>query len=78
MKQGNYKSQNPNNKQITMTEIQNSKPSFYLKKENFKYVWVIEYWNLRFICDLVLEIWDFEISIEKCEMTIEFLSTTGY
>jgi len=25
-----------------MTEIQNSKPSFYLKKENFKYVWVIE------------------------------------
>ena len=78
MKQGNYKSQNPNNKQITMTEIQNSKPSFYLKKENFKYVWVIEYWNLRFICDLVLEIWDFEISIEKCEMTIEFLSTTGH
>jgi hypothetical protein len=78
LKQGNYKSQNPNNKQITMTEIQNSKPSFYLKKENFKYVWVIEYWNLRFICDLVLEIWDFEISIEKCEMTIEFLSTTGY
>jgi hypothetical protein len=42
LKQGNYKSQNPNNKQITMTEIQNSKPSFYLKKENFKYVWVIE------------------------------------
>jgi len=41
-----------------------------------KYIGV--YWNLRFICDLVLEIWDFEISIEECEMTIEFLSTTGY
>jgi hypothetical protein len=65
LKQGNYKSQNPNNKQITMTEIQNSKPSFYLKKENFKYVWVIEYWNLRFICDLVLEIWDFSFGIGR-------------
>jgi hypothetical protein len=31
-----------------MTEIQNSKPSHHLKKKNFKYVWVIEYWNLRF------------------------------
>jgi hypothetical protein len=48
-----------------MTEIQNSKPSFYLKKENFKYVWVIEYWNLRFICDLVLEIWDFSFGIGR-------------
>ena len=28
-----------------MTEIQNS-----------KYVWVIEYWNLKFICNLVLGI----------------------
>jgi len=27
-----------------------------LKKENSKYVWVIEYWNLRFICNLVLGI----------------------
>ena len=33
-----------------MTEIQNS-----------KHVLVIEYWNLRFICNLVLEIWDFGI-----------------
>ena len=41
-----------------MTEIQNSKPSHHLKKKNFKYVWVIEYWNLRFICNLVLGIWD--------------------
>jgi hypothetical protein len=30
---GNYKSQNPNNKQIPMTEIQNPKPSHHLKKE---------------------------------------------
>jgi len=47
-----------------MTEIQNS-----------KYVWVIEYWNLRFICNLVLGIWGFGMRIEKCEMTIELLST---
>jgi hypothetical protein len=31
-----------------MTEIRNSKP-----------VLVIEYWNLQFICDLVLGVWDF-------------------
>jgi len=43
--EGNYKSQNPNNKQITITEIQNPKPSHHLKKENSKYVWVIEYWK---------------------------------
>jgi len=29
---GNYKSQNPNNKQIPMTEIRNSKPEHHLKK----------------------------------------------
>ena len=34
-----------------MTEIQNPKPSHHLKKKNSKYVWVIEYWNLRFICN---------------------------
>jgi hypothetical protein len=34
-----------------MTEIQNSKPHHCLKK-NHTYVWVIEYWNLRFICNL--------------------------
>jgi hypothetical protein len=28
----NYKSQNPNNKQLTMTKIQNSKPSHHLKR----------------------------------------------
>ena len=39
-------------------QFQNPKPSHHLKKENFKYVLVIEYWNLRFICNLVLGIWD--------------------
>ena len=38
-----------------MTEIQNS-----------KYVWSIKYWNLRFICNLVLGIWDFGIRIDLC------------
>ena len=28
---------------------------------NFKSVLVIEYWNLRFNCNLVLGIWDFEL-----------------
>ena len=28
---------------------------------NFKSVLVIEYWNLRFNCNLVLEIWDLEL-----------------
>ena len=41
-----------------MTEIQNFKP-YFISKKNPKYVWVIEYWNLRFICNLVLGIWDF-------------------
>jgi hypothetical protein len=36
-----------------------------LKKKNPKYVWVIEYWNLRFICNLVLGIWDLGIRISK-------------
>jgi len=39
-----------NIKQITMTKIQNFKP-----------VLVIEYWNLRFVCNLVLGVWDFII-----------------
>ena len=37
-----------------MTKIQNSKPQHHLKEWNSKYVWVIGYWNLRFICNLVL------------------------
>ena len=36
-----------------------------LEKEDSKYVWVIEYWNLRFICNLVLGIWGFVMRIEK-------------
>jgi hypothetical protein len=48
MRNENSKSQIPNIKQITMTKIQNSKP-----------VLVIEYWNLRFVCNLVLGVWDF-------------------
>jgi hypothetical protein len=74
LKHGNYKSQNSNNKQITMTEIvraslglptllagpqfQNFKPHIILIRENPKYVWVFDYWNLRFICNLVLGIWN--------------------
>jgi hypothetical protein len=41
----NSKSQISNIKQITITEIPNSKP-----------VLVIEYWDLRFVCNLVLGI----------------------
>ncbi|MFA9434930.1 MAG: hypothetical protein ACERKR_09685, partial [Deltaproteobacteria bacterium] len=60
--------------QITMTEIvraslglptlragpqfQNFKPHIILIRENPKYVWVFDYWNLRFICNLVLGIWN--------------------
>ena len=71
----NYKSQNPNNKQITMKKIINSKK---IKKNNPKYVWVIDDWNLRFICNLVLGIWDLKMQIEKCEITFEFRPTTDY
>jgi capsule polysaccharide modification protein KpsS len=41
----NFKSQISNIKQITMTKIPNSKPVLF-----------IEYWNLRFVCNLVLGI----------------------
>ena len=54
-----------------MTEIQNPK-----RKDNSKYVWVIEYWNLRFICNLVLGIWGFGMWIKKCETKIKLLLTT--
>ena len=49
-----------------MTEIRNSKRSHHLIKDS-KYVWVIEYWNLRFICNLVLGIWDFRFWTADCE-----------
>jgi hypothetical protein len=39
-------------------QFRNSKRSHHLIRDS-KYVWVIEYWNLRFICNLVLGIWDF-------------------
>jgi hypothetical protein len=60
----NYKSQISNNKQITMTEIVRASlglptlragPQF----QNSKPVLVIGYWNLEFICNLVLGAWDF-------------------
>jgi hypothetical protein len=40
-----------------------------LRKENFKYVWVIEYWNLRFVCNLVLGVWDFITPPDSCLLT---------
>ncbi|MGD8774822.1 MAG: hypothetical protein PVF44_05875, partial [Syntrophobacterales bacterium] len=35
-------------------------PNVYIlfQKDNSKHVWVIEFWNLELICDLVLGIWD--------------------
>jgi hypothetical protein len=42
-----------------MTKIQNSKRLHLLLERRIpKHVWVIEYWNLEFICNLVLGIWD--------------------
>jgi hypothetical protein len=39
-------------------QFQNFKPHIILIRENPKYVWVFDYWNLRFICNLVLGIWN--------------------
>ena len=33
--------------------------------QNPKPVWVIDYWNLRFICNLVLGIWYFGLRIAE-------------
>ena len=38
-----------------MTEIQNPKHVQIYKNKHSKSVWVIGYWNLRFVCNLVLE-----------------------
>jgi len=40
-------------------------PNLYIsfKKKNSKYVWIIAYWNLRFICNLVLGIWDLSFGL---------------
>ena len=35
------------------------KPAEVTKIPNLFFVLVIEYWNLRFVCNLVLGIWDF-------------------
>jgi hypothetical protein len=66
---GNNKSQISNNKQITITKIQNPK----------LVVLVIGYWNLRFICNLVLVICDFALlRIQKVSFSRIFLSTIQY
>jgi hypothetical protein len=53
----NHKTQITNKQQLPKFKIPNA--HIILEKENSKYVSVIEYWNLRFICNLVLGIWDF-------------------
>ena len=35
-----------------------------------------QYWNLRFICNLVLEIWGFGMQIKKYEIVFESSSTS--
>jgi hypothetical protein len=48
------------------------------QKKNPKYVWVIEYWNLRFTCNLVLGIWDFRFWTADCEFgNLSILDTLG-
>ena len=42
-----------------MSEIQNSKQVYDSKNNHSKLVWVIGYWNLRFVCNLVLGYWFF-------------------
>ena len=79
---GNYKSRNPNNKQITITEIVRASLGLPTLREgpqfqNSKYVWGIEYWNLRIICNLVLGIWDFGLRILK-KQAEETKKTAGF
>jgi hypothetical protein len=45
-------------------------------KKNHKYVWVIEYWILRFICNLVLGIWDFRFWTADCGFVSLFILGT--
>jgi len=49
----NSKSQISNSKQIPMTEIQNLKHAKNIENEHIKTVSVIEYWKLKFICNLL-------------------------
>jgi hypothetical protein len=44
-----------------MTKIPNPKPFFHLEDERMKPVSVFGYWNLGFVWNLVLGIWDFSI-----------------
>jgi len=44
-----------------MTKIPNSKPFFHLEGRTRKPVSVIGYWDLEFICNLVLGIWCFQL-----------------
>ena len=71
----NSKSQISNIKQITMTKIVRASlglptlragPQF----QNSKPVLVIEYWNLRFVCNLVLGVWDFIDSSTPKQLSI--------
>ena len=48
----NHKTQITNKSQWPKFEIQNQN----IISKNPEYVWVIDYWNLRFICNLVLGI----------------------
>ncbi len=52
------------------------------KIPNLFCVLVIEYWNLKFVCNLVLEVWDFISSLYSTTFppegeTIEFSSATS-
>ncbi len=47
--------------------------------QNFKLVLVIEYWNLKFVCDLVLGVWDFISSpYSTCRLEKEWTMPTGH
>ena len=49
------------------------------KIRNFKLVLVIEYWNLKFVCDLVLGVWDFISSpYSTCTVGKESTLPTGH
>ena len=49
------------------------------KIRNSKLVLVIEYWNLKFVCDLVLGVWDFISSpYSTCTVGKEWTMPTGH
>ena len=63
----NSKSQITNIKQTTMTKIRNSKHAL-----------VIEYWNLRFVCYLVLGVWDLIDSTTPADSFLNKGGSSGY